>query len=268
MLNPFYDNTPSDSTDAFLANFKGKALRSPTRPTVPLLDMTLHAPSALLSIVSACGAEPTASFRFEYETFSSPGSTRPSRTDLMVLGKSTALAVEAKWTEASQMTVATRVLRRTELRRNDESAQALGLDRQHQETEVGAWLAILQRLTPKSLTTERMSDSLYQIIRRAASAVATGLLPTVLYLHFQDVETKSGTSDEVLKSELSRLSRKLGSHSGLKLYLASQPIRRLPTFRAIENLDKTELATADAVRAALKAGPLFHYGSPTIEQVS
>jgi hypothetical protein len=59
----YYDKTPIVSVDYLLSNFKGKALRSPMRSTVPLLDMALHAESYLMSMVEKCGAEPESELR-------------------------------------------------------------------------------------------------------------------------------------------------------------------------------------------------------------
>jgi hypothetical protein len=58
MRRIYYDKTPTDSVDALLSRFKGKALQSPMRSTVPLLDMVLHAQSQLASTLESCGAEP------------------------------------------------------------------------------------------------------------------------------------------------------------------------------------------------------------------
>ena len=215
MLRIYYDKAPIENVDALLSNFKGKALQSPMRSTVPLLDMVLHAPSHLLSIVGKCGAEPDSDLRFEYEVCSGAGSARPSQTDLMVLGKARAVAVEAKWTESVYATVATRLKRRTKPRRKDDSEEAKALDREHQEEEVGAWLAKLQPLATEPLTTVGMAKVVYQMIHRAASAVATGLSPSLLYLHFDDAESRQGATADEYKADLERLYGMLGRPSRL-----------------------------------------------------
>jgi hypothetical protein len=163
VLNIFYDDPAAENADSLLQHFKGKALRSPTRSTVPLLDLALNAPAQLASIAARCGSERDATFHFEHETVSGSGSSRPSQTDLMVLGKASALAVEAKWTEPTEMTVATRLLRRTDLRRQDESKQALELDQQHQEKEVSAWLKQLEPLAGRALNTTDMANNVYRV---------------------------------------------------------------------------------------------------------
>jgi hypothetical protein len=263
----YYNKTPIDSVDSLLSNFKGKALRSPMRSTVPLLDMALHAESHLASVVAKCGAEPESELRFEYEASSGSGTARPSQTDLMVLGNSRAVAVEAKWTESPYESVARRLLRRTKPRKKDLSVEALALDREHQEAEVRAWLAILQPLAYESLTTAGMAGVVYQMIHRAASAVATGLSPSLLYLHFDDTDTQLGANSEVYKADLARLYQKLGRPSGFRFYVATQPIQRTAVFRTIEGLSRTLSSTCSAVCQAIKAGPLFIYGAADIEQV-
>jgi hypothetical protein len=263
----YYNKTPIDSLDVLLSNFKGKALRSPMRSTVPLLDMALHAESHLASVVGKCGAEPESQLRFEYEARSGSESARPSQTDLMVLGNSRAVAVEAKWTESPYESVARRLLRRTKLRRKDRSVEALALDREHQEAEVRAWLAILQPLAYEPLTTADMAGVVYQMIHRAASAVATGLSPSLVYLHFDDTESQLGASSGIYKADLARLYQKLGRPSGFRFYVAKQPIRRTAVFRTIEGLSRTLSSTRSAVCEAIKAGPLFTYGEADIEQV-
>jgi hypothetical protein len=263
----YYNKTPTDSVGSLLSNFKGKALRSPMRSTVPLLDMALHAESHLASVVETCGAEPESELRFEYEASSGSSSARPSQTDLMVLGNSRAVAVEAKWTESPYESVARRLLRRTKLRMKDLSVEALALDREHQEAEVRAWLAILQPLAYESLTTAGMAGVVYQMIHRAASAVATGLSPSLVYLHFDDTENQLGASSGIYKADLARLYQKLGRPSGFRFYVAAQPIQRTAVFRTIEGLSRTLSSTCSAVCQAIKAGPLFIYGEADIEQV-
>ena len=267
MLRIYYNEALTKGDGDLLSHFRGKALQSPTRSTVPLLDMALNVPSQLLSIVAECRAEPDSDFRFEYEVRSGSASARPSQTDLMVLGRSRALAVEAKWTESAYENVATRLRRRTEDRKNDQSEQAKALDRAHQEAEVGAWLARLQPLAPEPLTTVSMADVVYQMIHRAASALATGLAPSLLYLHFHDSEIRQGATADQYKTDLGRLYGKLGRPRSFSFYVATQPIERTAVFRTIEGLSKTHSSTCAAVREALKAGPLFKYGPVEIEQI-
>lgn len=263
----YYDKTSTDSVDSLLSHFRGKALQSPMRSTVPLLDMALHARPHLTSIAEKCGAEPESEIRFEYEASSGSKSARPSQTDLMLLGNSRAVAVEAKWTEPRYETVASRLLRRTTLRKNDSSVEALALDREHQETEVRAWLSRLQPLAYEPLTTAGMANVVYQMIHRAASALATGLSPSLLYLHFEEAGVQYGANAETYKSDLADLYKKLGRPSGFRFYVALQPIQRTAAFRTIEGLSRTQSSTRAAVYEAIKTGPLFIYGAADIEQV-
>lgn len=267
MLRIYYNDALTKSDEDLLSHFRGKALQSPTRSTVPLLDMALNVPTQLLSIVDECGAEPNSDFRFEYEVRSGSETARPSQTDLMVLGRSSALAVEAKWTEPVYESVATRLKRRTKDRKDDQSEQAKALDRAHQEAEVGAWLARLQPLAAEPLTTVSMADVVYQMIHRAASALATGLSPSLLYLHFHDAEIRQGATADQYKTDLGRLYRKLGRPLGFSFYVATQPIERTEVFRSIEGLSKTHSSTCIAVREALKAGPLFTFGTARVEKI-
>jgi hypothetical protein len=267
MAHLYYNRTPVDSIESLLSNFKGKTLQSPTRSTVPLLDMTIHAPSNLGSIVERCGAEKESELCFEYEVSSGSKSARPSQTDLMVLGKSAAVAVEAKWTEAAYESIAVRLARRTKLRKNDLSAEALAMDRKHQEAEVGAWLRKLQPLVIEPLTTIGMADVVYQVIHRAASVICTGLSPSLLYLHFHDAEVRSGANASIYKMDLGRLYKMLGRPCGFRFFVATQPIERTAVFRTIEGLSRTQFSTRAAVCEAIKAGPLFNYGAPSLEQV-
>lgn len=267
MIRTFYNETAVTTADDLLSCFKGKALQSPLRSTVPLLDMALHLPSQLLSIVAACGAELESELRFEYEVLSGSETARPSQTDLMVLGKTGAVAVEAKWTEPAYESVATRLKRRTKDRAKDQSADSKALDRAHQEAEVGAWLARLQPLATEPLTTVSMADVVDQMIHRAASALASGLAPSLLYLHFEDTELRQGATADRYKADLGRLYGKLGRPRGFSFYVATQPIERTVLFRGIEGLSKTHSSTCAAVREALKAGPLFRYGPAWVEKI-
>jgi hypothetical protein len=158
-------------------------------------------------------------------------------------------------------------MRRTEPRRIDPSAEAKALDREHQEAEVCAWLERLQPLSAETLTTAGMAEVVYQMIHRAASAVATGLSPTLLYLHFHDPEIQQGASAAEYRANLAQLYQKLGRPVSFGFFVATQPIERTEVFRSIEGLSRTDSSTRAAVRDALKAGPLFRYGAATIEKV-
>jgi hypothetical protein len=145
--------------------------------------------------------------------------------------------------------------------------EALALDREHQEAEVHAWLTILQPLAHEALTTASMAGVVYQMIHRAASANATRLSPSLLYLHFDDKETQLAARSGIYKAGLAHLYQKLGRPSGFQFYVATQPIERTAVFRAIEGLSRTDSSTCSAVCEAIKAGPLFIYGPADIEQV-
>jgi hypothetical protein len=263
----YYDRTPVQDAKSLLTKFVGKALRSPMRSTVPLLDMALNARQELMAILAACGAEPESDLRFEYEVRSTSHSANASQTDLMVLGKSNAVAVEAKWTEPVYECVSKRLLRRTILRKGDNSFESVSADRRHQEAQVRAWLDKLQPLSRQTLTMIDMADVVYQVMHRAASAVATGLSPSVVYLHFEDAEIHGGANADDYKRHLDHLYVKLGRPSTLALYVVTQPIVRTQIFRSIEMLNKREPATSTAVCNALSEGPLFTYGEAVTKQV-
>jgi hypothetical protein len=112
-----------------------------------------------------------------------------------------------------------------------------------------------------------MADVVYQMLHRAASAMATGLSPSLLYLHFEDPEAPLGASASEYKTDLGVLYDNLGRPSGFHFYVAEQPIRRTAAFRNIENLSRTQPSTSTAVRAAIKAGPLFTYGEAVVERI-
>jgi hypothetical protein len=229
--------------------------------------MVFHARSQLNAIIKGCGADSDAELRFEYEVSSGANSAHASQTDLMVLGKVQALAVEAKWTEPAYPAVAKRLQRRTRLRKNDLSAEALAHDREHQEAEVRAWLDRLQKFTGETLTSTGMADVVYQMIHRAASALATGLSPSLLYLHFHDIETQHRPPAVTYKADLAHLYKKLGRPPSFRFYVATQPITRTDVFRTIERLSPKDPSTIAAVKRALQVGPLFKYEAAAIEKV-
>lgn len=262
----YFDKTRVESIAALVGMFPPGSFASPFRSTVPLVDMVLRAPDRLHAIAVACGAEQSSSLHFEYRVESLVRGN-PSQTDLMVLGRGRSLAIEAKWTEPRYATVRKRLLARRSSLTPDDMAEAVAANRRAQKRAVSSWLEPLARCAPVAVTVENVTDVVYQMIHRAASACLAGDSPSLLYLHFHAHDDPRAATLKQYRDDMTKLYSALGRPEGFPFFVVEQPIVPLDSFRGIEGLGKRVPGTDAAVRAALTDGPLFAFGDCMLEQI-
>lgn len=231
-----YTNLLDATTDGDLA--------TPTRSTVPLLaywrDHDLRARELLAGVGSSPAAGASAQLCFEYPTKSLRG-RRASMTDLLVLADAVAVAVEAKWTEPRYDTVAKWL----------------------PTTKTGAdvlrhWLDLIEPYAEVTAS-DAVSDCVYQMIHRTASACAQGREQAhVVYQVFQSPEAKYDPT-----SDLARLKAVLRPSERLRFWVHRVEVRPTAAHAALLADEGGEPAErAQRTRAALLADePLFDFNA-------
>ncbi len=254
----YFDTHGCKDSTALCSRFTGRRLQSPTRSTVPLLDLVLNNGLDWSRLLEKLGATDGA-VHFEFGVPSPKPGGNASQTDALFASGSTVWAVEAKWTEGRDpQTIAKRISK----------PESDGAD---PRVTVTGWLAYLQPLTPHPLRLDDFRDIIYQMVHRAASAAyAAGqrnAKPELVYLHFVPSPDKASASTEHYIGELTRLHERLGRPKDFLFRVVQMPLTYTPAFLAIKDLDKHSPASRQRVREALCHGRLFTFGEPSITLV-
>jgi hypothetical protein len=184
----------------------------------------------------------------------------------MVLSSTSALAIEAKWTEPRYETVSKRLKSRVaKLVKEDPSNN----DKHHsaQLAVIQGWLNLLRPHSTVSLSFEDAGDAVYQMIHRAASACATGHRPGLAYLHFEPGPKSAATSAQY-RTDLRKLHELLGGPINFPFYLVDVHLHLTEAFREIASLPKGKPDTDRRVRDAIRSTRLFEFGKPKMERIA
>lgn len=265
MHSVFFDQRPVENLDALLGMYARKAFASPYRSTVPLVCLFKDERRKFEEIAKACGGSGDLSVHFEYKVAAPGSGGGPSQSDAMVFGNSTALALEAKWTEPRYPSVARRLSSRVASLSAKDPARAAGFAIAEQ-TAIKAWLNLLGRHS-NVLNIENSSQAIYQMVHRAASACGTSRAPSLAYLHFSPSNGKSSASHQDYKSDLEYLHALMGSPKDFPFYLVELPLQPAAAFREIQSLKKGQDETDSQVREAIRSSRLFEFGEPAIERI-
>ena len=243
---------------ALCKRFAGKPLQSPYRSTVPLLSLIEHSSQRWKALLKSLGASTDLTIHLEYCVASAKSGGHPSQTDALFISDSTVWAVEAKWTEPRYDTVAKRVSKPE----SDGGDPLITLN---------GWLNHLNRFAAQPLQASDVSDVVYQVLHRAASACAVATarscLPYLIYLHFHPSPLKSSATTSQYITDLGRLHSLLGSPRNLKFAVVEMPIQPTTAFESIKDLSKRSRTTSVKVSEALRHGPLFTFGAPTTTRI-
>ncbi|ACB76290.1 hypothetical protein [Opitutus terrae] len=255
----FFDVRECPDLTALCGSFSTKQLQSPTRSTVPLIDLVYGGGSAWERFLRRLGAPADCAVAFELGVPSPKPKGNPSQTDAVFASSANVWAVEAKWTEpVDRQTVAQRISK----------PESDGGD---PRLTVAGWLAHLQPHCRRSLCVDDFSDIIYQMVHRAASAAYLGhqrkLNPELVYLHFAPSPDRASASTEHYLRELERFHERLGKPSTLPFRVVEMPLSFNDAFKAIRGLDKRSPATAAHVKRALCAGALFTFGEPVMVSI-
>lgn len=261
----FFDTKPARGFNDLLPMFEGGAFSSPFRSTVPLVALVKDAWPVMHEILAICGVNGELSLHFERRVESAKGSGRPSQIDAMVVSELIGVAVEAKWTEPRYPNVARRMVPTS---KQINEATASGRDwREGQEELLDGWLELMRPYSTRELSLANLSDAVYQMVHRAASACAMARSPMLLYLHFEPEPTGRAASTAQYRADLGNLHRLIGSPSAFAFYLVEVPIAPTEAFHGIEGLKKGHPSTDRIVRSALRTTKLFEFGKPAVEKI-
>lgn len=260
-MNWHYDLLSVASPIDAAGHFDERAFASPFRSTVPLIDLARSDPDRLAAIALRCGADVGASAHLEY-CAANPAGGRPSQTDLMLLGATRALAIEAKWTEPRYPTVASRLKERASSSEPEDARH----DPLRNEQKVSGWLELLQPHARTTLALAQASALVYQMVHRAASACSTGLKPALTYVHFETSDPRAAHAEQYV-ADLRALHEFMGRPADFPMTVVELPLSPTAQFREIAGLRKGLPETHEAVRRALADAPLFSFGEPQFTRI-
>ena len=158
--------------DRVLDWYRKDEFDSPTRSTIPLLDLIKNGNEMLQEIVHELGIEGEPSYHLEFGVEPPAGRGNPSQTDLWVQTKDQVLGIEAKWTERRYETV------ETWLKRSNNP--------DNKRTVLHGWIGCLQQYSSNPLTIEGMKGQVYQMVHRAASVCSCKTNPILAYMLFTE----------------------------------------------------------------------------------
>ena len=266
-----FDTEAVPDFTALCGKFASNSFQSPYRSTVPLLSLVEHSRQDWNALLESWGAPTDATVHVEYCVPSANSSGNPSQTDALLISDTAVWAVEAKWTEPRYPTVAKRLTQQPRYDTMEERLSRREADLADAKEAVNGWLAHLNQFAERPLQLKDVSDVVYQVLHRAASACAVATArscePHLIYLHFHPSPSKNSATTSQYKSDLGDLHSLLGSPANLKFAVVEMPLQPTPAFDLIKDLDKRSRATSVKVARALGQGPLFNFGTPTITPI-
>ena len=124
------------------------------------------------------------------------------------------------------------------------------------------WLSLLNKHATAPVQTGDCHRLIYQMIHRAASAVAVGQEPGVAYFVFKPTSDQRSATPEQIYERLFDLWKLIGYPSSFPCHVVEIGMTDTLAFAPLRGLPKGKEATADVVRAALQdvATPMFTFG--------
>lgn len=238
----FYDDTPVRDAAELASSYPETQFNSRTRSTVPLLALVKDRPDLLRDLLATCGLEPDAALHFEYQVQSPRGRGKASHTDLMVIGKTGCMAIEAKWTEPASETV----------------AAWLGSETENRREVLNGWLDLIGKAAGRTPAIDEAKAVTYQTVHRAASACHVGPAPQLAYLQFVSDATSAAALLEKRRADLLLLRSILGNGPFPVLRLIEVAIAPTAAFQALEPLGRGAPA-APAIQKGLVEQSLFRF---------
>jgi hypothetical protein len=246
--------TPNDLA-AVLHQLPDTAFERTSRSTIPLLAYWRRPLDRLKEVFESLPASvpPDGVLCFEYPEPSGVTRSKASYSDLMYVSDLGRIAFEAKWTEPRYENVVTWLSK--------------GRDQQHRRRVLDAWLDRIARFTTVRPTADRVSNLVYQLIHRTASACSgDDTSAVVVYQCFSD----EGHQHEHVWDDLRALAQALGPTSGLSLCAQRIPVAPTPAYHELARRCEryTPSQRAAAIRLALWEQDLFTFGATELERVS
>ena len=170
----------------------------------------MRTPALLDDIVRSLAFPDDYDLFLEYTVRPPQGRGKASHTDVMLRSGPRSLAIEAKWTEPMYETV--------------KKWLKAGKDPANRTAVLGGWHGLLCRHATREFQLAALDDSIYQMVHRAASAVAAGQSPCLAYFLFKPSEDdRAATTDQIL-GKLTQLWETLGSPATFPFHLVEVKI--------------------------------------------
>lgn len=256
MLSMRYDDKVVPDFEQLVKLLPPKAVASPLRSTLPLVDFWRSPESRLAELSAAIGVPllPPTDLCFEFSVPVQRGRGKSSFTDLMIIAKSAVVAIEAKFTEPSYQTAGAWLRDPPEANRSE---------------VLEGWLHLIQSATGTSLSVAEVLDLPYQLIHRTASVCSVSeqvgaVVRAVVYQVFGQEPLDFGRDPlAYYLNNLSDLRQRLGPTAPIGFHVLSCPLNPLPTHRdLVKQWKQRNHPVGDAVRTALLTGTLFSFGKP------
>jgi hypothetical protein len=267
----YFDTHETHGIEALIHRFPKGAFASPFRSTVPFFALAKDAWPTFAKLVSACDASPDFTTHFEFKVAAPGVKGNPSHTDAMIVSPTSALAIEAKWTEPRYKTVSKHVESRVAQLCRSKKISGLQNDLAHRAAQraiVEAWLSLIKPITKVQLDFDDVQGVVYQMIHRAASACALERQGKLAYLHFQTHQSHpSESASATYRSDLTHLFNLLGKPENFPFYLVEIRMWPTPAFERIKDLPRGEASTHEKVRRAILESELFEFDEPKVEKL-
>jgi hypothetical protein len=224
-----------------------REFQSPTRSTIPMLSLLIHAPKRFAEFVRLVEMSESHDLHLEYTVRSPKGRGKASHTDVMLRTGTESLAVEAKWTEPLDKPIRT--------------WREAGPDRSNRVAVLEGWLDYLREQTTTPLNAADFDAVPYQMLHRAASAASAGKSARLAYVLFQPSPSKQTARPDLVFDMLGALWDKLGRPEKFPFFVVEIEAKPLTAYRSLQGLPKSEDQTSEAVSAALQdvKQPLFDF---------
>jgi len=261
--NQFYfDCHPVKDFADLVSRYGGKEFKSPMRSTVPLLSLVRDGWPLIQELLTSCHLPVEFNLHFEYRVDSPLGVGIPSHTDVMVRSGDAQLALECKWTEPRYETVNTWMLKPPDPDKHGEL-----MDPDNRRKRLAGWLRLLQPHASCDLDIEAFSETVYQMVHRAASACMETQRPQLAYVLFTPLPGGKSVHTKQYESDLKHLHQALGHPPGFPFHLIEVQIATTKAFHLIQNLPKASSQTAKTVQDALRKGGLFKFNKVDITTI-
>jgi hypothetical protein len=139
--------------------------------------------------------------------------------------------------------------------------RSLAIEAKNKHLVLNGWLSYLNRHSASPLQPGDCDKLIYQMIHRAASAVAAGPEPSLAYLVFKPAADKRCASPDQIYKKLSDLWTNLGRPQTFGFHVVEISMTPTAAYTPLQALPKRNEATSEAVSAALQdlAPPLFTF---------
>jgi hypothetical protein len=220
---------------------------SPTRSTIPMLSLLIHAPDTFNEIVQLLAMPSAYDLYLEFQVPPPQGQGMASHTDVMLRSGAESLAIEAKWTEPMYPPVGPWLI--------------AGNNPQNRVNVLDGWLDLLQQRVTKQLVANEFNDVIYQMLHRAASAASAGNSPRLAYFLFEPSPNGGAATPDAVYEKLSLFWDILGQPMTFPFYLVKIGIKPREAYEQLRLLPIGAEGTAEAMILALQdpLAPLFNF---------